>query len=1422
MDPRCKIELLGRLRVRQAGDRLRSAQDPQAGAPGGREITRFQTRKTAALLAYLAFYRDRMHPREVLVALLWPDSDIDLGRNSLSKALSSLRHQLEPPGVPAGAVIHADRACVGFNTAFVATDVDEFEDALEAVAPTRSSGERLRQLAEAVEVYGGDLLPGFYEEWIPPERHRLKEAFLLALRELASEQEATGDLERALAYASRAVSADPVREEARRDLMHLLAAAGQPSAALGQYRELERLLKEELDRPPGAATRALAQKLELQAAGSMDVRTYGRTDEEPRSGPSSTRPGPAVAGAPHTSTPLPTGTVTFLLVEIEGATVHRERSDGGAGESVQEYHAVLQQQLRRHGGHGIQVTAEEGDPNTEHRTPNTEHRLRVLLLFGRASDAIGCAVDAYHALASLPRGGDASRVRMALNAGETGLPSGSAPALQDTTLILRAGHAGQILCSESAAVLARSHLPPGVALVDLGPYRLRREEAPVRLFQVEWPREAQGPFPPLRAEAGYNNNLPPDFTRFFGREEQIAQLREMLAPGGRSVFGVRCWDEPDPDTEHRTPNAEHRLVTLTGPGGSGKTRLALEFARRLLEVGAVWFVPLQEISDGRLVVQAIHDSLRLPKPAGVDGMQQVVEALGRQPALLLLDSFEQLVQDGAALVRTLLEHAPALTCLVTSRQRLDIAGEQVFPVPPLPIPAAIDSPKRRPATSGPEPSELIGCDSVRLFVDRAQAVRPDFQVTRSNAGAVATICERLEGIPLAIELAAARIQALTPAQMVAHLAPRTDSQVSQPDEIAPAAGPQSGRFDLLVTRRRDAPARHRSLWAAMDWSYQLLSPELRRFFASLSVFRGGWTVEAASAIADCGLRIADCPEEAGRSGQPERGEAAPRSQSAIRPPVDPLRGCPRVPAQSAMDTLDALEQLRECSLILAEEVGSPPEIRFRMLDTLREYAAGRLTSQQSALLARRHTAHFLELAEQAERELFGPLQSAWLERLAAEQENFRAALARSLEQPADPAVALRLAGALGPFWRLRGLPGAHSEGRRWLDRALSAAERGGPRAYPEGTAAEHEHEHEHERERWAWRARALQWSGALSFGDEARRFLEQSLAIWEEIGDRRGAATSLGYLGTLAHLTNRFTEARDLHERSLAVWRELTEPWGIAWALGNLGWMAYRREDCAAARSLLEESLTLRRAIPDQPGIALSLNLLGDVAHTQGDHATAALFHQESLAIYRELGDRWEIVGSLRGLGRAAYARGDDAAARLAWEERLAVQREGGNRWGIAMALTDLGKVAQRQGDYPTARAMCREGLDLWQGMGHRESIAYSLAVFAGLIAAEGSGVRRQASGVRRQASGRSGSGDPKSKIENRKSKIRNRAAQLLGAAEALHDTSSDVFQPADRLDWEHLGDELRAELGAEAYAAARAGGASLTLEEAIALALQE
>ena len=1074
MDARCDIQLLGGLRVQQ----------------GERIITRFRTQKTAALLAYLAYHLDDGHPREVLAELLWPWSAPEAGRTTLRVALSSLRRQLEPPGVPTGAVIKADRFAVCLNRDAVTTDVTQFEAALESVETAGSASERTRWLVEAVEVYRGRLLPGYYQEWIFPEQERLADLYFHAVRLLTASLEEAGEQQGALDYARRAVACDQLREEAHQDVIRLLAAMGQQDAALRQYQELVQILDEELGETASPTTLQLVERISA-AAGQQPV-----VQEES----AEVAPLPRPTRAP----PLPTGIVTFLLTDIEGSTHLAEQAKDAYGQALETHHRLLRQSFRQHNGHEVK---ELGDG--------------FVVAFEHATDALACAADSQRALArqEWPKAIGELWVRMALYTGEVEVKQGEyrGLALHQASRVLTAGHGGQILCSEGMAGLVRRGLEPGIRLVDLGSYWLRDVETPERLFQVDYPEMAREDFPPLEAEPGYGSQLPLTFTRFVGREDELAWLQETLLRQGT------------------------RMVTLTGPGGSGKTRLAIEGARRLLEPfrGAVWFVSLQDLVDPALIPGAIADAMSLPRSAQSEPLGQAVEVLSRQRCLLVLDNLEHLVEDGATVVRALLGSAPTLKCLVTSRQCMNLDGESELSVAPLPTP-----------TGEQTPEALMECASIRLFVDRAQSVQPDFQLTEGNAAAVAELCQRLEGIPLALELAATRAQVLTPGQMLAQL---------------------DNRFGFLVSRKRDAIERHRTLRATVDWSYRLLSPELQRFFARLSVFRGGWTMEAAEAV---------CQEPG---------------------------------------VFEGLLDLCDHSLVFTRE--HQGTMRYHMLETIREFASEALDPDAAETLCEGHAHHFLSFAQDRASRADGPEEAEAFAELEADLGNIRAAMDWALDSGRDQ-LAAEFAGAIGDFLWRRGYWQEHSDR---VAAGLTAAQRLSPSepilvarllhsltrvAYDRGEVDSAETTCRTALD-LVTQAQDPRWQGTflnlmalilMSRGEteEAQRVLDESLPLFDAAGDARGEGMALHNLGVLAYSSGDRDTARQLYEQALPIRQQGGDVRGAAETQNNLALLAEEAGQFDVAEDAYRETLRSFMMIGDVLLMAVALCNLGEIALRTG------------------------------------------------------------------------------------------------------------------------------------------------------------------------------------------------------------------------------
>jgi predicted ATPase len=597
-----------------------------------------------------------------------------------------------------------------------------------------------------------------------------------------------------------------------------------------------------------------------------------------------------------------------------------------------------------------------------------------------------------------------------------------------------------------------------------------------------------------------------------------------------------------------------RLVTLTGPGGAGKTRLAYAVAEALLHefAGGVSVVDLGGVGDAGLVPATIAQALGLKETGGepVDGTLK--GWLRERELLLLLDGFEQLLPV-APYVAGLLAAAPGVKIIVTSRASLRVSGEYEFRVPPLALPDKDDG--------RAELDVLAQVEAVALFVERARAVRVGFELATQNAAAVVEICIRLDGLPLAIELAAARTASLSPQAIVERL---------------------EHPLQLLTRGARDLPDRQQTLRATLDWSYALLDPGERDLFARLAVFVAGFSLSASEEV--CGAGI------------------------------------------------DELASLVDKSLLVLQD--APNEERFRMLDTIREYALEQLEASGGAEAARRgHAAFFAALAERAEPELTGERQAAWLERLEPDHDNVRAALAWAHEAD-EHELELRLAAAIARFWYVRGHLG---EGRRWLEQALAGAE-----APPQQL-----------------RAKALMNLGALAFtqGDylRAKASLDESLRLSRLLRDERGIAHALSGLGNVAVGEGDHDGARQLFEESRTVARDAGERRALAIATNNLGVLALGQADYEWAEQLFEETLRLITQVGDPQAIAIALAQRGFAVLHQGRHAEALTLLRQGVAQLQELGDRASTSYCLEGLAALAAARGKrEAAARiLGASERL-------------------------------------------------------------------------------------------------------------------------------------------------------------------------
>jgi predicted ATPase/DNA-binding SARP family transcriptional activator len=664
---------------------------------------------------------------------------------------------------------------------------------------------------------------------------------------------------------------------------------------------------------------------------------------------------------------------------------------------------------------------------------------------------------------------------------------------------------------------------------------------------------------PVRVPAAPRRSVAPPglpllLTRFFGREAECLQLREILLREGA------------------------RLVTLVGPGGCGKTRLSLELAHQVSEQWGdrIYFVPLADSTAPQFIAETILDAMHLTGTAHIKPLTQIVRALNERPSLLILDNLEHLLEGATAIVAKLLRRVPSLTCLATSRHPLQLPEERVFRLAPLSVPERADATTYNRA-------ELLSYDSVRLFVDRAQAARSDFQLTETNAPSIAALCQRLEGVPLAIELAASRATVLSPAQLLAQL---------------------EHRLQFLKSRSQGVTERQRTLYGALEWSRRLLPDDLQHFFTQLSVFRGSWAAQAATPVCD-----------------------EPRA-------------------------LPFLGELQEWSLIAEEEV--PDELRFRMLDTVRDYADELLAVEEREPLRGRHADYYLDLAERVEASVMSQERETSLRYLDRDQDNFRVALGWALER--DPWVGLRLAGALWRFWEARS---RFTEGRHWLENALAQTS-----APPSDEPIN-----------LAWRAKSLNGAGRLAWYRAefitARQCLEESLSLARRLKDEKLTANALHSLGLVAAAQGD-AAARSYLEEGVALARARGEASAIKDLLLGLGLVLIDVGDLAAATTVLEEGLHLARQLQDKRCIAFALNNLGFVAYFAGEYPRAHQLHAVSLGMMRELSERWSVARALWALGNVACVEHDYDEAQTLYNESLLIHKELGSKWEVPCKLEAL------------------------------------------------------------------------------------------------------------------------------------------------------
>jgi predicted ATPase/class 3 adenylate cyclase len=869
---------------------------------------------------------------------------------------------------------------------------------------------------------------------------------------------------------------------------------------------------------------------------------------------------PLVPTAPGSRAATEAGLSTFLFTDIEGSTRLWEHHAEAMGLALSLHDRILREAVAATGGTIVKTT---GDG--------------MLAVFRDPVDALEAALQAQRGLRDGAWGAIGPlRVRMALHTGTAEARDGDyfGPALNRVARILAIGHGGQILCSAVVGVLARDRLPAGVELIDLGSHRLRDLDRTEQVFQVVV-GDLQASFPPLRSLSTRRSNLPAQLTSFVGRDRELAEVAALVA--------------------------RHRLVTLIGTGGTGKTRLMLEVAERVADrfADGAWLAELAPLSDPAQIASEIGRGLGVPEEPGQPAIRTISAFLAGKDLLLLLDNAEHLVDGVASVAEQLLGAAPGVRILATSREALAVPGESVYQVQSLTCPAAPVHGLVTTDLASPDITGIAGTEAVRLFVDRANGVAPEFAIDRSNVAAVVEICRRLDGIPLAIELAAARVSAMSP------------------EDIAKRLG---DRFRLLAGGRRTAVPRQQTLHALIDWSWDLLTEDDRRLLRRLAVFAGGWTADLAAHV------VGDDAEDS----------------------VD------------LADLVDGLSRLVDRSLVLVDRGQTT---RYRMLETIRQYARERLVQSGEAMaVADRHFAAFKALAEEAEPELRGPAMADWLDRLDIEADNLGAALEWGLES--SPWAAVEMATALMAYWSARV---ASSDNEARVIAAIEIA-RSRTLGVPDASAAEQDVAARLLGESARIWAMAGRPDLGLPWAEDAVKLAWASGSVQAQMAVAGGLGISYAFTGRGAEVQEIFKRAADLADTT-GTW------WVISMATAFGGAVVFQNEpEVGEALVRQGEEAANRSGNPYLIGAtAMARGRILGFAH-RPDEAAAAF--QRSIDRFNEIGDTRFALAARSDMGHALRRGG-----RL--EEALAVYRDTisgwvhlGNRGAVANQLENVAYVA--------------------------------------------------------------------------------------------------------------------------------------------------
>lgn len=871
---------------------------------------------------------------------------------------------------------------------------------------------------------------------------------------------------------------------------------------------------------------------------------------------------------------LPSGTVTFLFTDIEGSTKLSQQYRDAMPALLARHNQILHQAIEAHNGYVFQVVGDSFAAG-----------------FHSASDALHAALDAQRALQNEAWTPALIKVRMGIHTGAAQLqidskdnPYVGYATLASAQRIMSAGHGGQVLLSGATRELVREVLPANTELTDLGEKRLKDLIQPEHIYQLNI-TGLPVTFPPLKTLDVSLTNLPTQLSTFIGREKEIEQIKERLV--------------------------KNRLVTLTGSGGVGKTRLSIQVASELLSEypSGVWLVELAPITDPALVIPTVCAVLDVTPQGNTSPLTVLTDYLRAKKILLVVDNCEHLIDACAQLCDSLLHACSNLRIIASSREALGLDGENAYRVPSLSLPA-----------SPHELNAVRESEAVKLFVERAMALLPEFRLTEKNASYITQICQRLDGIALAIELAASRVKILKADQIAARL---------------------DDAFRLLTGGSRTALPRQQTLRGTIDWSYQLLSQEEQACLRGLSVFMGGWTLEAAEMV---------CDNE---------------------------------------NVLEVLIHLVDKSLV-AVDFEHGDESRYFLLETIRQYAREKLAENGEADHIRaRHLEYFLTLAQKAEPELKAAGQTAWLRILESDSENIIAALEWSLQR--NPNNGQQLAAYLHWYWQLRG---DFEQGYAWLQKMLlinttdetllrakllyaagqmswMAGHREAAMAYSK--ESESLYEKLGNKEEKAFPISVQGWLTLLkSDTDRAFQLFSESLSLHKQAGNVWGILDVTSGFGDLSKRQGKLDQARQYYQESLLLAKEIGDRDKISFELFNIAELAEEQGNYVEAEKTYEEALHYAKE-SSRPVTDWILNSLGFISLQRRDYERSQRLFEQSLEINQKTGNRVGTASVLNSLGWCSLLQGDFSRAKSSNSAGLLLLKQSNNDKYVASYLIDVG-----------------------------------------------------------------------------------------------------------------------------------------------------